>query len=474
MQDHVLRSFLRNCSFEYSKPPEETYPHPDVFLSFTRSIFLSPTSLFHCVNCPRLSLHLRLTAKADTPSPSYYINTLLDTQTKPLLLIPSIEVETLFKDIYNSLGVRAWFPDIMRHPGFEIGFQNGPRPRYLGRLTADCSLIDLEENIPESSEEQPEEVEDQSFPAFRRKMEAAILAGKNKQKTARDKKRRDRVNTKTAWCAQLKRAQCYLGLRPRGTVDRNDFFNDPNHTWEESQAAQQAYEKAAGLILPELVPSHPAPYPFDQSIVFVCVDIEAYEKDHKKITEIGISTLDTLDLQNAPPGEGGKEWMKKIRARHFRVTEHAHLKNTEFVAGCADNFVEKFGTSEWISIKEAPQVIASCFRHPFSAPGEYHPYPKDINKVGRHGSGSQYLPPVDDTRPKRNVVLVGHEIKADIGFMREVGYDVTNLPNLSEAIDTADMFRAMKHEQNPRNLGAVLLELELVGWHLHNAVNNDP
>lgn len=376
----------------------------------------------------------------------------------------------MFKEIFNTLSVRQGFPDILRHPGFEIAFQDGPRPRYLGRLTDDCSLTELEEMIPKPCEEEREVVEDRSFPAFRRKMEAAILAGRNRQKNARDKKRRDRVTTKKGWCAQLRRAQCYLGVRPRGTVDKDDFFNNPNFTYEEAQAAQETYERAAGLKLPKIVPTNPATFPFDQSVVFVCVDVEAYEKDHKKITEIGISTLDTLDLKRVPPGEDGVEWMKKIRARHFRILEHAHLNNTEFVIGCADKFVDKFGTSEWISIKEAPQVIASCFRHPFSAPGKYCPYPEDINKVGRHGSGSQYLPPVNEDLPKRKIILVGHEIRADIGYLREVGYDVTNLPNLLEAIDTADMFRAMKHEHNPRSLGAVLLDLELVGWHLHNAV----
>ena len=43
------------------------------------------------------------------------------------------------------------------------------------------------------------------------------------------------------------------------------------------------------------------------------MDIEAYEMDQTKITEIGVSTLDTLNLINVPPGEGGAEWMKKIR-----------------------------------------------------------------------------------------------------------------------------------------------------------------
>jgi len=381
-------------------------------------------------------------------------------------------VEALFREIHKALGIYCHFPDISRHPGFEIGFEDGPRPRYLGRLTEDCSLADLEAMIPDSFKVEPEVVDDRSFPAFRRKMEAAILAGKNKQKNAKDRKRRDRVMTKRGWCAQLKRAQCYLGVRPRGTVDKEAFHNDPNHSYEESQAAQEAYEKAAGLKLPKLVINDPAPCPFDQDIVFVCVDVEAYEKDHNKVTEIGISTVDTRDLKTTPPGEGGAEWMKKLRARHFRIAEHGHLNNTEFVSGCADKFVEKFGTSEWISIKEASQVIASCFRHPFSALGKYHPYPNDRNKVGRHGSGSQYIPAVDNGEPKRNVVLVGHDIKADIDYLRKIGYDVTNLPNLLEAIDTADLFRAMTHEQQTRSLGAVLFELELVGWHLHNAVSH--
>lgn len=379
-------------------------------------------------------------------------------------------MQALLTDIHETLGIYRGFPDITRHPGFEVEFQDGPRPRYLGRLTADCSLIELEEMIPDSVGEEPQAVEDRSFPAFHQKMEAAILAGKNKQKTARDKRKKDRVVTKRGWCAQLRRAQCYLGIRPRGTVNKEDFHGDPNHTHEQSQAAQEAYEKAAGIKLPPLDPNSLAPHPFDQSVVFVCVDVEAYEKDHKKITEVGISTLDTLDLAKSPPGEGGVEWMKMIRGRHFRIAEHGHLANTDFVVGCADKFEEKFGTSEWISIKEAPQVIASCFRHPFSESGQYYPYPSDQNTVGRNGCGSHYLPSIEENQSKRNIVLVGHDIKADIDYLRNIGYDVTNLSDLLEAIDTADMFRAMKHEQNPRNLGAVLNELELVGWHLHNAV----
>ena len=409
---------------------------------------------------------------------SYYINTHLDDlEGKPLMLIPYNEVKALFKDIDDTLHIYCAFPNITRHPGFVVAFEEGPRPRYLGRLTDDISTLDLEAMVPAPRDEEPETFDDRSLPAFRRKMEAAIQAGKQAKKNTRERKRRERVVTKQGWCAQLRRAQCYLGLRPRGAASKDDrYHRDPNLTYEESLIAQEEYERAAGIKLPHLDTTKHAPYPFNQSVVFVCVDVEAYEKNNRVITEVGISTLDTLDIQGVAPGEGGAGWMSKIRARHFRIAEHGDYNNTEYVSGCADKFEERFGTSEWISIEEAPQVIASCFRHPFSASNQYLPYPFDRNRLGRHGSGrhgpeSRHLPSVNDPDRKRNIVLVGHDIKADIDYMRTMGYDITNLSNLLEAIDTADMYRAMKHEPERRNLGAVLLTLDLVGWHLHNAVN---
>ncbi|KAK4693160.1 hypothetical protein P7C71_g4189, partial [Lecanoromycetidae sp. Uapishka_2] len=406
----------------------------------------------------------------------YYIRTLLDPVTKPLLLIPKSEVEALFLDIYDTFGIFKDFPDSSRHPGWDLGFQEegSPRPHYLGRLTNDCSLLELEEIMPTQgiAPEEAEGLQDRTFPAFRRKMEAAILAGKNAKKNANEKKKRDRINMKRRFCEQLRRTQCYLGIRPRGTAKQDGFHADPNHTHEESLVAQAEYERAAGLKLPDLTLTSPVPYPFDTNVVFVCVDIEAWERDHKIITEIGISTLDTNDLVGIPPGEGGMEWMKKLRGRHFRIAEYAHHNNTDFVAGCAANFEDKFGTSEWISIKEAPQVVASCFRHPFSAPGQYTPFPHDVRMITRNGSGSQYLPPINEHVPKRNIVLVGHEIKSDLEYLRTIGYDVTNLSNLLEAVDTIDLYKAMKRGSNTPSLGAVLLDLGLVGWNLHNAGND--
>ena len=91
-----------------------------------------------------------------------------------------------------------------------------------------------------------------------------------------------------------------------------------------------------------------------------------------------------------------------------------------------------------------------CFKHPFSEP--------DVEPI--------------EENPKRSVVLVGHDIGADISFLRTIGYDVYNLSNLQEIADTATMWRYHKRETNPRNLGSVLAELGLDTWFLHNAGND--
>ena len=404
---------------------------------------------------------------------SYYIRTKLDSTPKPLLLIPQLEVEELFREIKSTFGIDVRFPDVTIDDGFQLGFQYGPRPRYLGRLTSHCGVLELEAMIPieGSAVEEFEQLDEKSFPLFRAKMQAAILSSKNKNRAARDRRRKDHVETKKRWCAELKRCQTYLGLRPQGTLKQDDFIVGLNMSWEESQKAQQDYEIAAGITLPLLDTTSPSPYPFHRNVVFICVDIESYERDHNKITEIGVSTLDTLDIIKIPPGTDGEVWINQIRCRHFRVVEHAHLNNSDFIAGCADRFEAQFGQSEWISIREAPQVIASCFKPPFSAPGQYTRHPSTKHEVPRYGSNIQPLVE-DNPVQKRNIVLVGHETRSDIDYLLKIGYDVGNLSNVIEAIDTANLFRAHKHEQNPRTLGAILLELQLVGWNLHNAGND--
>ncbi|KAL8722581.1 MAG: hypothetical protein Q9225_000977, partial [Loekoesia sp. 1 TL-2023] len=399
----------------------------------------------------------------------YYIHTLLDTADKPLILVPATEVQALFDDIKRELRLLVYFPKEERAPGFLLSFteEGIPRPRYLGRLDLENSLDDMEAKIPPFKHEVNgnHRLDDRSFAAFKKKMEEAIQATKHKSKAQKDRKKKERIVLKHNWCEQLKRAQCYLGIRPRMEPGMKDPASDPSIPPRELEQAVQRYNLSQCIELPDVNTSEHAPFPFDKNVVLICIDVEAYEKNERPITEIGVSTLDTNDLVDLPPGEVGKAWMKKIRSRHFRIKETAHLNNFEFVAGCADRFEPEFGESEWVSFKEAPQVIASCFRPPYSRRLQ-------LTNGELSNNSEPAVNGEENPKPKRQLILVGHDINNDIHYLRKLGYDVSNLFNLIEALDTMDLHRAWKHQQNPSKLGSILVDLELTGWNLHNAGND--
>ena len=414
---------------------------------------------------------------------------------KPLILVSAEEVKNLLEAINSDLGYQLDFPRRSTEPGFLLNLPNSekPHPRYLGYCKSKDDLMALENQILDREQDEDAEFpfvpdpEDRSFLGFKKKIEDAIQATKNKNKATKEKKKVQRVGVKQSWCRELKRVQCYLGVRPRRSeAAKNGPPNDSNLSWEEHQKATEEYERACqNQPLADIHPNRPVSYPFNQGVVFICVDVESFERDHRIITEIGISSLDTNDIVKLPPGEGGKIWMSQIRARHFRIKEYAHLHNQEFIVGCADRFEKSFGTSEFITIKEAPQIVAACFRPPFSKvnlPTSQLGISTELRNPNRGlHEGSNTLEDVDSSLPesaitedgkaKRKIVLVGHDTKTDINYLHKLGYDVTTLSNLLEAVDTVDLFRAWTHNQNPTNLGSVLLELGMAGWNLHNAVS---
>ena len=192
------------------------------------------------------------------------------------------------------------------------------------------------------------------------------------------------------------------------------------------------------------------PCTFDRSVVFVCVDVEAYEKDHKKITEVGIATLDTQHLENVAPGRDGENWRALIRARHFRIRDYAHLVNNEYVSGCPGSFF--FGQSELVSLEDAPAFVASCFQPPFcAAPDTSHNH--------------------DDTSSSgmRNLVFLGHDTITDIKYLQDLGFDALTLPNLLEAQDSANIYRVWRRDDQISKLGRILEQFDIDHFGLHNA-----
>lgn len=359
---------------------------------------------------------------------------------KPLLLVLAADVEAFFLEINKTLNLRLRFPNPSHAPGFVLSFREpgSPCPRYLGKLLSKDDQAALENKIPspEFRHEAEELLDLNTLSAFRDKIQLAVDAGKSKPKTSKGKKKGGGNDDgmvagvpKDSWSSQLEKTCRFLGL--------DKIANDPS---------------LRGTIV-----KRPASKPFHDNVIFISIDVEAYERSRRTITEIGISTLDTADLLGLTPGKGGVEWTRKIRSRHFRIKESAHLENHEFVTGCADRFEKRFGTSEWISIKDAAQVVASCFKYPFSA-------------LVHQGNSTKIKQ--GEAAAKRNIVLVGHDVRADIDYLRSIGYNVANVDKLLEAIDTADLYRAISHEKQSRNLGSIISELGSTPWNIHNAVSD--
>lgn len=100
-------------------------------------------------------------------------------------------------------------------------------------------------------------------------------------------------------------------------------------------------------------------------------------------------------------------------------------------------------------MEHAPEIVASCFKAPFSGPVQ---------------EGLE-------SAPKRKVVIVGHDTQTDVKYLQNLGYNVLNLPP-HEIVDTGELYRYLRRELSPRGLGSVLADMGITGWHLHNAGND--
>src|SRR5579862_437680 len=259
--------------------------------------------------------------------------------------------------------------------------------------------------------------DDRSFSAFKRYIEQVEQEKRVKQAASEAKKHADSLTNHRKCYQQVYRAQRYLGLR---------------------------HQHQRGLGLEDFAQLSLANQDVNPQVVFVAVDVESFEHAHHKITEVGISMLDTLDLQEIAVGGRRNEWMTKIHSRHLRIREYAHLVNKRYVKGCPEKF--HFGKSELVSIEHVASLLEECFRPP-----------------------TLWTSTAD---VQRKIVLVGHDVEGDIKYLQMLGFNVLTLDNLHDQLDTSFMFRALKREMRQPALGSILVELGLTGWDLHNAGND--
>jgi len=180
-----------------------------------------------------------------------------------------------------------------------------------------------------------------------------------------------------------------------------------------------------------------------RDVVFVSIDLEAFEFAQNKITEIGVSVLDTRDIVDTDPGVDAISWLSRIKTRHFRISEYARLVNKRFIKGCPDKF--NFGESEFISIQQTHNVLTQIFANP----------------AGAHSSG---------TVEPRNIVLVGHGLSNDTAYLKSVNFSPYAGGNVVHSLDTQKLSAATKKSQV--GLEKLIRGLGVTPVNLHNAGND--
>ncbi|KAL5001104.1 hypothetical protein BDV10DRAFT_160634 [Aspergillus recurvatus] len=368
----------------------------------------------------------------------YYIHAPHQLGGHPLLLAPTSQVRALLRQINKALNCSLSLPT-EEHRGLVLDFNRGgfPQPTFLGQSENRNMKDRLEATIPQKGNigDRPGEMDKQEMIAFEKMMEAAVSSAKSKSKAkakAKAKKQRLRIQRDLDTGDAIRRSQCYLGLRTNSTDPIDIKWN------ERSQPESEP---------PGLDVNKPVPYPFWTMPVFISVDVEVHERSHSQITEIGISTLDTRDLIGIAPGTNGEEWQSRIQSRHLRIKEYKNHANHLYVRGCPANF--EFGTSEWVASDDLSNAVQACFALP------------------------SFLDGAD--KKLRPLVLVGHSLDSDIQYLELANVRILGnlgVSQFADRIDTAAFFQLFCGETEPRSLGAVIEELGMTAWYLHNAGND--
>lgn len=157
-----------------------------------------------------------------------------------------------------------------------------------------------------------------------------------------------------------------------------------------------------------------------------CIDVEAWERDINRITEIGISIFDPRNQESAI--------VPSLRTYHIRPRENLNYKNGRFVPNNSTFFS---GEASYImQINDSIQFLKKLIEKYF--------FNSDIP-----------------------CCLVGHDLKGDIKWLRSLGID---FPEQNPNIDTQLLMSFLT--QQKRSLTNSLSLLGIPHANLHNAGND--
>ncbi|OQD72122.1 hypothetical protein PENPOL_c001G07747 [Penicillium polonicum] len=376
----------------------------------------------------------------------YYLPVPRDISQTTFLLIPTFQAQALLDEINSALNLNLTLTGVGKEGlVIEIDNERLPQPVYLGRSSTRDRKMKLEGKVPSPLENWGpwvHLVEPRVFEEFEKKIKQSIATVKTKKNTHKQAARDARMKK---WQECLGRVQAYFGLRPalQPNVPQPSFAN--------------GQIRAIDVL-------RPVKWAFQTAPIFISIDLEWMDRYGAmgSLTEVGISTLDMLDLEGVPPGDYGEQWVKLIRSRHLRVKEYRNWVNNTYTAGCPGSF--RFGESELIPHAEIPKVVDAAFYPPYMVP------PKE-EKVPAYQVQSK------GENRKRTVILVGLDLHGDIMQLQRAESQVfVNLNKpfsvIRETIDVAELYCAATGETQPRGLQALLGLLNILSPDLHNAGND--
>jgi hypothetical protein len=358
---------------------------------------------------------------------SFYLHNPRESHKPPFVFVPTDQFEHFLKIVNCILSIELCIPGGVNNEKFRLTFGDfgTPQPKYMGRAQSPEEYEVLIDKVPDACPDDTlDNVSPQAAEVFLRRLNNLFRPRSSK------KKKNDpaealtkRISQLKTWGRTTKRIQRYLGLRHGNVSGR--------------------------LELKTLNVSELAPFPFEKNIVFVAIDIEAYERNNNLITEVGIAMLDVQDLRHRSPGDHGKGWFSKIQARHLRIKDNSWAVNREFVVGCPTLF--DFGESEFVEEKHIVNVIRPMIEQKVSA-----------STPSQQGGQLE----------ERSVVLVFHDPAADIAYLDQLGYDIYGASNIVEIVDTRTLHQHLRRRPNPAKLESVLADLGIQCHNLHNAGND--
>lgn len=257
---------------------------------------------------------------------------------QPLLLVPTVQFEKYLNIANHELGGQLAIPGGGAGKRFTLTFGewDTPCPRFLGRANSEPALEALKARTDKVPADDLRYLTPACYQTYLDKLDEIYDSPKeNKKKNSQKVARQKRVERQKDGGRMLKRVQRYLGLR-RATShmsNNNSEFFSPSLVAKFTELIGHKDVVATGWDVSKAAPFKPR-----ESIRFVCVDVEAYEKDTRLVTEIGLAVLDTEDVIDICPGERGESWFSRIQAHHFRIKERSYMVNSKFVQGCPEAF----------------------------------------------------------------------------------------------------------------------------------------